>query len=238
MIKLKTATDHRNIWNKKPVLRYLYKKWYKMIYSSLKDIPDGLSLELGSGCGNIKDYTNQTISSDIQFNNWLDAVIDGQHIPFKNDSISSISMIDVLHHIPCPKKFLSEAYNVLKPGGKIVIIEPYPTILSNIFYKLFHNEPVNKKQSILLNKNNFTEPNQAASFILFNKEKAIFESSTSFKILSQKYFSTIIYPLSGGYKNYSLVPIKLIPFLEFFEKVITPFNKFISFRTIVILQKG
>ncbi len=146
-----TSVDHKIIWESKPILRYIYRKWYKNILKQLKNCPKGLSLELGSGCGSIKESIPGTITSDIQFNSWLDITLDGQYVPFKNNSVSSISMIDVFHHLPNPQLLLSETYRVLKPCGKLVFIEPYPTFISSFIYKHFHNEPMNKNQKILLN---------------------------------------------------------------------------------------
>ena len=51
-------------------------------------------------------------------------------------------MLDVLHHLERPIEFLEEASRVLKPGGRLAMIEPAMTTLARRFYHRFHDEPV------------------------------------------------------------------------------------------------
>lgn len=238
-MNLKTAKEHKKIWNNKPILKVIYQEWYKKISYGLKDKPKGISIEIGSGCANISQYNPKTLTSDIQIENWLDIVNDAQYLPYKNNTISSISLIDAFHHIPDPIKFLNESYRVLKAGGRIAIIEPYPTFLSSFFYTYFHNEPLIKHQSLLNDKTSYFCPNQAASFILFKKEINLFKEKYKgkFSIEIKNLFSTILYPLSGGYKNFSLVPKFLIKPFQVFEKIISPLNKFLAFRIFIVIKK-
>ena len=55
---------HRQIWNKKKILRVIYVEWYQKIISDLKQ-RDGITVELGSGSGNFKEFKPDVISSDI-----------------------------------------------------------------------------------------------------------------------------------------------------------------------------
>ena len=50
----------------------------------------------------------------------------GQHLPFDNNSTNAITFIASFHHIPSPqmKQALKECYRILKPKGKVIIIEP------------------------------------------------------------------------------------------------------------------
>ncbi len=239
MIKLKTAKEHFNTWNSKPILKYIYKKWYKRILSNLNNKTNGPILEIGSGCGNIKEFIPNAISSDIQQMPWLEVIYNAEYIPFQDESISTIVMIDVLHHLNNPKLFLKEAYRILNKNGLLIILEPYPTLISNIFYKYFHHEPMNKSQSIISENANFNSPNQAAFYILFNKEFDLFKKKYSdlYSINKIELFSFILYPLSGGYKKFNLVPKFLISFFNKIEYLILPFRKFLAFRSLIVLGK-
>ena len=49
-------------------------------------------------------------------------------------------MVDVLHHLPKPLEFLAEAGRILRPGGRIAMIEPWITAPSYLLYRYFHHE--------------------------------------------------------------------------------------------------
>jgi len=51
-------------------------------------------------------------------------------------------MVDVLQHVELPIRFFREAERLLRPGGRIVMVEPAITWGSTLFYRLLHQEPV------------------------------------------------------------------------------------------------
>lgn len=238
-MKLKTAKQHKDIWHKKPVLRYLYSKWYNKIIMQINDRPSGTIVEIGSGCGNIKNFIPEALATDIQNMPWLNLINSAENLPYKNNSLSTISMIDVFHHLSDPIQFINESYRTLKKSGYLVIIEPYPTFFSNIFYQYFHNEPLLKKQSLLITNTNYTHPNQAAAFILFNKEKNEFlkKYEGKFTLIHFSLFSFLLYPLSGGYRAFNFIPKILIKPISLVENLFSPIIKYIAFRSIIVLRK-
>ena len=135
----KAPTSYREVWDRKPVLRAIYGDIYRRI---LQHVVPGPILEIGGGSGNFKDFAPGTVSSDILPAPWLDLVCDAQALPFADASFANIVMVDVLHHIESPLRFLNEAARVLRPGGRLIACEPAITPLSGIFYRLFHDEPV------------------------------------------------------------------------------------------------
>ena len=86
---------HKEIWEKKKILRVIYEDWYKKIISHLSKT-EGKRVELGAGSGNFKEYLPEVISADIDKCEWLDMCFDAHEMPFENESISDIVMIDVL----------------------------------------------------------------------------------------------------------------------------------------------
>ena len=50
---------------------------------------------------------------------------DAQILPFCNESIDSILLLDVLEHLPRPGDCIAEIKLVLKPGGKLVLQVPF-----------------------------------------------------------------------------------------------------------------
>ena len=94
-------------------------------------------LEIGAGSGHFQKFFPNAISTDIIEAPWLDAVLDAHFLPFQNKSLNNIVLFDVLHHLPEPSRFFSEAQRVLKPTGRIILMEPYISWVSFLVYRLF-----------------------------------------------------------------------------------------------------
>jgi len=220
---------HRNIWRNKKILQKIYFEWYKKI---VKDMKEGKTLEIGSGSGNFKEFKKDIITSDICKKPWIDKCFDAHNIPFKNQSLDNIVMIDVLHHLQSPMKFLKEAERVLVKGGKIIMVEPYPSFFSLQIYRKFHPEP------FIMNENSEV-PNQAFPYLIFYKNLGKFNKilGSKFIILKKEEFSFLLYPLSGGFEHRQLFPDKLFKFLQIFEIILKPFRKLLAFRCYIVLEK-
>ena len=234
--------EHKKIWDNKPVLREIYKDLYKRMMDS---IGPGLCLEIGGGSGWGKDLVgSDLISTDIVEVPWIDAVADAQRLPFASSSFASIIGLDVLHHIGQPKMFFHEAIRVLRPGGRIVLVEPAITPVSWFFYYYFHEEPVDMSVDPLDDRvlSDVTDPfdsNQAIPSLIFGKYRESF--STLFpelKILENRKISLFAYPLSGGFKSWSLLPVRFVRPLISVESLLLPvLGSMMAFRHRVIIEK-
>ena len=61
---------HREIWQKKKVLRDIYHDWYRLIIENMAN--NKPALEIGSGGGNFKEFFPDVISYDYTFCEWID----------------------------------------------------------------------------------------------------------------------------------------------------------------------
>jgi SAM-dependent methyltransferase len=52
------------------------------------------------------------------------AVADAARLPFADQSFDAILIRDLLHHLPDRARALAEAHRVLKPGGRLTLVEP------------------------------------------------------------------------------------------------------------------
>ncbi len=231
---------HRKKWANKKILREIYHQWYKKIE---KDLTGGKILEIGSGIGNFKNYKPEIIASDIEDQPWLDMHFDGHIIPFKNNSLGNIVLIDTLHHLSNPVQFLSEAARVLKHHGRIILLEPFPTLFSLQVYRIFHPEPFNFGVDYFSNldnriKKNPWESNQAIPYLIFFKNQHNFvKKFPNLKIKKIEKLSFILYPLSGGFENRQLIPDNFIPVIRLFEKLLSPFRFLLAFRCYIVIEK-
>ena len=233
--------EYRRIWEAKPVLRLLYETYYREI---VRQVRPGRTLEIGGGSGNLKRFMDGIVSTDIVYGPWLDAVADAGQLPFRAKSFDSIVLFDVLHHLPSPRNFLSEAVRTLKSGGRIVMIEPAITPLSGIFYRLFHPEPVVMGVDPLAAAGPVAgrDPwlaNQAIpTLLLFRDRERLRREFPGLRLVLVRRFGLWSYPLSGGFRPWSLLPVRLIRPLLAAEAWFEPaLGWLMGFRLIAVLER-
>ncbi|MGA2793992.1 MAG: class I SAM-dependent methyltransferase [Roseiarcus sp.] len=234
--------DYLSVWKEKPVLRVVYADIFDRIATVCVAGP---TLEIGGGVGNLKERVDGVISSDIQYAEWLDLVADAQRLPFACGTLGNIVMLDVLHHIEFPALFFKEAQRVLRPGGRIVMVEPAITHGSWAFYNLFHPEPVVMSANPLEDgtpdpNRDAYESNQAIPTLLCGKYQSRFHRMfPALHIAQTRWFSFAVYPLSGGFRPWSLVTPKLaavgLRIERFLER---PLGRLLGFRLLMVIEKA
>lgn len=241
MKKAPDVNTHRELWKRKGTLRLVYQDYHNHIQAACTS---GSTLEIGGGSGHFRDADSRIVSIDIQSLPWLDAVADAHHLPFGDAAFDNIIMLDVLHHLSSPKLFFIEVERVLKPGGHMVIMEPAMTPVSRTMLSLFHEEPVDMSASPF-NDTPQTgarpeDANQAIPHLIFNRFQDQFgDLFPRLNIVKKKYLSLWAYPLSGGFKSWSLWPPFLVRPLLFIERALMPvLGPLAAFRLFVVLQKG
>jgi SAM-dependent methyltransferase len=234
--------DHyRRVWGEKPLLRRVYNNFYDRIATWCVD---GRSVEIGGGGGQFKVRFPNVIATDIQAAPWLDLVADAQRLPFSDNSISNIVMVDVLHHIEFPILFLQEAQRVLRAGGRCIMVEPGITLGSTLFYRFFHPEPVRMSADPLIEgaPNADRDPydsNQAIPTLLVGRERArLAKLIPTLSLIQTDWFSLIVYPLSGGFKPWAMLSDRAGGYLLALEKKLEPLlGRVFAFRLLIVLEK-
>ena len=233
--------QHQVVWDKKPILRLLYSEWYREIVSWLRP---GRTLEVGGGTGNLKEFFPGVLCTDVVRLPWLSAVADAQFLPFEANSLTNIVLFDSLHHIENVRLFFDEALRTLQPSGRLVIMDPYMSVLSWPVYHFLHPEPVDFGQNPLqlqLPKEDRKpfDANQAIATILFERSSRRFhELYPNLKKLRHHRLAFFAYPLSGGFEQPSLLPIFLVRPVLAMERLLRFLNRFLAFRVLVVLEKG
>lgn len=236
----KAPTRYREIWQRKPALRAVYSDIYRHI---LEHAVSGSVLEIGGGSGNFKMFVPDTVSTDILPAPWLDLVCDAQQLPFSDASFANIVMIDVLHHIESPLRFLKEAERVLRPGGRLIYCEPAITPVSGVFYRLFHDEPIDTTVNPLTDRitadKNPYESNQAIPTLLTGRfREACRHAVPGLELERLDRFSFLAYPLSGGFREWSLIPAALArPVLIAEWALRHAFGRLVGFRLLAIYRR-
>lgn len=135
-----TTSLRRRIVESKPFLRKIYEEWYGKVLANLPEGP-GAVVEIGAGAGFLKSRFPELVASEVFACQGVDAVLDARRLPFAAASVRAIVMTDVLHHIPDVGQFFAEACRTLRPGGRILMVEPWVSRWSTFIYQNFHPEP-------------------------------------------------------------------------------------------------
>ena len=234
---------HRAQWEKKKAVRLLYRDFHRQL---LESCPEGRVLDIGGGTAHIKEFRPDIVSTDILLFPGIDVVADAHRLPFRNEFFAGVVMLDVLHHLERPIEFLKEASRVLKPGGRLAMIEPAMTTLARRFYDRFHEEPVDMNADpfapVAINPGRDPfDANQAIPSLLFATAPArrrVELTIPSLRVRSVEWQSLFAYPMSCGFQSWSLIPAALVgPTLAFERRMPGPVRELLAFRMMVVLER-
>lgn len=98
-------------------------------------------LELGSGAGFLDEVIPDLITSEVAVFEHVRLACDGTTLPFRDGALAAVVMTNVFHHLPDVGRFLAEAARAVRPGGALLMVEPWRTSLSELVYRHLHHEP-------------------------------------------------------------------------------------------------
>ena len=235
---------HTEILRKKPKLQILFDENFHRMESLARLFfhAEGLKIELGSGAASMKKNDSSIQTSDIVASIYNDLTLDAQNMQLEDSSVAIFFAQNVFHHFNDPEKFFDELMRVLKPGGGIVILEPYFGPLAQIIYKNFiPGETFDKTQTSWASdhKGPMIGADQALSYIVFNRDKKKFQTlypnlEISFTCVQNNYLR---YIFSGGLNFHKLLPDAFDPILRLFEFMLTPFNSLFGIHQIIVLKR-
>ena len=224
----------------KPFLKQFYQDCYISISKLLPGKIKGPVVELGSGGGFLKHYIPGLITSEILAIPTVDIQFDGQSMPFAGASVRAVVMLDVFHHIPRPATFLSQAAHILKPGGRLIMIEPWVTAWSRFVYRYLHHEPFDPevKDWHFQKGGPLTSANSALPWIVFDRDRQKFEDRfPEWQVKKISLHTPFCYLLSGGLVFKSILPAGCYPLCRRFENWLQPFNHLLSMFATIVLQR-
>jgi len=206
----KRVLEIRECVRSKPSLRRFYEEIYQKYAECLNRCPsEGMALELGSGAGFLKELLPEVITSDIIPYEGVDQVVDATAMPFEDQSLRAIFMLNVFHHIPDVGAFFKEAERCLVPNGRILLVDQFNGWLSGFYYKYLHHEPYDEHaQSWSFDSRGpLSDANGALAWIVFERDRQKFEREyPSLQMARYSPHSPFRYFLAGGLKPWSLLP--------------------------------
>jgi SAM-dependent methyltransferase len=214
---------HRKIILSKPVLRSIYEMWYAELLPSVKATQaiDRPMIEIGCGASLLEETIPEIIKTDVVPHIHVDKVVDGNALPFANESLRAIFVVNALHHFERPGDFLTEAERCLAVGGRLALIEPTNSPLHRFMMKYCHpSEYFDGNVTAWENtaQGRLSRANNALPWIIFERDRAKFDVSfPRLKIRALRKHTYLIYYASGGLSYRSFLPPALLPLLKLVE---------------------
>ena len=214
---IESVTTHRERIITSPFLRQLYGEWYEVFIAEMDTLPDGMKIELGAGGGFLKQVAPSIISTDSIPFPTNDLTFSPLSMPFNSESVSGIFMIDTFCQMADTHAFLIEAQRVLKPGGKIIMVEPACSIWGRVANRWLCQKSFNRSGAWSNTlSSGYERVNCAMTWIVFERDLSRFEGEfPSLSIQSIDYHTPLRYFLGGGSRfGRALVPRSSYPFFS------------------------
>jgi hypothetical protein len=235
---------HSEILSRKPMLRQVFTEFHH-IFRRLDEqffSAEGTRIELGAGAAPIRDSYADVLATDVVSCDHLDKVLDAENLDLPDRTVRAIYGQNCFHHFPHPEQFFKEAERVLRPGGGIILLEPYYGLFASFLFKnLFNTEGFDKNVSSW--ETAATGPmngaNQALSYIIFVRDRALFQKKyPNLKIIHQEICGNQLeYLLSGGLNFRQLLPSWMNTGIRFLQWIFSPFNRWLSIHHIIVIRK-
>ena len=229
----------RSLIRNKSFLRQIYEEWYEAIVALLPRDKHPV-LELGSGGGFLVEFIPELITSEVFYSRHVKVVLDGSGLPFVNESLRGIVMTDVLHHLPQPRQFFAETSRCVRPGGLVIMIEPWLTSWSRLVYSRLHHEPFRPevREWSFPAEGPLSGANSAMPWIIFYRDRSRFEKEfPEWQIQMIKPFMPFRYLLSGGVSLRSLAPGWSFALWRNMENLLQPWMKNLAMFALIVLSK-
>lgn len=234
-------------WRRKAGLRKLYHRWYARIVDALSEHRP--TVEIGSGCGNFKEFYPDVVATDaMDVGPHIDRIVDARDLPFGEGEVGNFVLIDVLHHLPRPLRFLRSAGRCLKRGGRIVLFEPACTPFARLLWATCHHEPVDLSQDLLAEDELDEPPNEGFQFtnmaiatILFCRRlDETMSRLPGLRLARLRFSDFLVHPATGGFSYHSFVPGFAVGCLHAVEDVLTrPLARHLTgLRMLAVLEKS
>jgi SAM-dependent methyltransferase len=199
-------------------------------------------LELGSGGGFFRELAPHAITSECVPAAGVERVVDAGQIAstFGPASLDAIAMFDVFHHLPDVRSFLEGASEVLRPGGRIVLVEPWFTPLGQIFHRYIHHEPFRADPDDwrLVGEGRMAGANTRLPTSVFRDSDARFARELpGLRIVKRAPFHKWLYLFSGGLRLNTRVPRAIARALVKIDRRVRAGDRLAGLFALVVVER-
>jgi hypothetical protein len=143
--------------------------------------------------------------------------------------------------MPAARRFFAEAARCVRPGGRIVMIEPWVTAWSRFVYRRFHHEPFDPAAARweFPPAGPLSGANMALPWIIFQRDRRRFEGEfPQWQLQSIRPCTPFCYILSGGVSMRSLCPGAAFGFWRGVEAMAHPLRGSLAMFARITLVKA
>jgi SAM-dependent methyltransferase len=227
---------------KNRLLEEIYGDFYARI---LREIPPGefpRALELGSGGGFFKELAPNVTTSECVSVPGIERVLDACKIDeaFAERELDAICALNVFHHLPNPAGFLRGASRVLRPGGRIVLVEPWFTPVGQLFHRFIHHEPFVNDADFwgVVGEGRMTAANTRLPTSVFRDSDERFgREFPALRVVKREPFHKWLYLLSGGLKLNTHVPRFVARKLVDWDRRIPTGNQLLGIFALIVVER-
>ncbi len=230
----------REVVKKNAAAYFAFAGWYRSLAVWHDRAPAGLRVELGSGGGFLDEFIPGLIKTDVVPLPFIHQVCSAEKLPFDNQSVGALFMVNVFHHITHVRAFLGEADRVLAPGGVVAMVEPAVTGFSRFVFRWLHHEPFEPEapQWELPPAGRLSGGNDALPWIVFVRDRdQLLREYPGMELVQTKTHDVLVHLLSGGVTTRNLAPVGIIKALSRLEQRWPGLARAGLFMTVVLRKK-
>jgi SAM-dependent methyltransferase len=225
-----------------PLLHEIYREMYRRLLDEVPREGYPRLLELGSGGGFFREVAPHALTSECVPSPYAERVVDACRIEafFPPASLDAIVCFDVVHHLPDVTGFLRGASQVLRPGGRVAMIEPWFTPVGQWFYRWLHHEPsvLDPDDWTLRGFGRMGAANARLPTSVFRDSDARFAREfPALRIAKREPFHKWLYLLSGGLRVNTRVPRPLARALVALDRRVTWGNTTLGLFALVVVER-